>query len=386
MHIFLIFFNLMFFISGIITPHIFFNLINFMLIGFFVYSLFAKMTISRGLMLLTLSLIIFFGHFALSFSQINSISTHLGVALNLYLAIACGLMVRGSFRINRFTQGVANTVLIALIVINIATEVLFSFTPNSPFYTHRSFGFIHLVVAFLLTFPQKITLKEYILIAGIIVYSLLSEGSTGTVLSIFLLLSCIFMFGKSALNTVFKTFGLACFVAIFFIGISLSDIDPDSFSGRISSNITSLFSSYDQPYNVSSKSILERTEMLRVGGELIGENPILGLGFDNSRYFWDSNLYYGYGLEEGGKHLHNTYIEFFVSIGVPLSLVILYLCIDIYRKKSRKVPADYGRIIFIFATTLSLYMLTNTIYKDPGLVFFMTVFLFSHNYFYKDIK
>ncbi len=384
MHLFLIIFNFLYFVSSIATPHIFFNLINFALLCFFTFSLFKKQSLPHGLLYLVSTLVVFIVHLAFSYNQIVSISTHLGVALNLYLAVASGLMVRGAIRVTPRTQRLAMVFFIGLLLFNLATEIFYNFSPNDLFYTHRSFNFIHLVIAFLLTFPRSLNLRNFLFVVGIFIYSLLSKGSTGILLSLILIIICIMKFDRTGANRVLKKLAVPGLVILVFMGANISKIDSGGL-GRLNSNLYSVFGVYEGSSEISSKSILERFEMLKNGIEIIFAHPFVGVGLDNSRHWWHSNLYYGFG-GDGGKHLHNTYLELLVSVGVPFSLVLLFICYSRFKEKRRIVSGDYDRIISIFGFITLVFMLTNTIYKDVGLIFFVTVILFVPNYLSKDIK
>lgn len=374
----------MYFVSSIATPHIFFNLINFALLCFFTFSLFKKQSLPNGFLYLASTLVVFIVHLAFSYNQIVSISTHLGVALNLYLAVASGLMVRGAIRVTSRTRRIAIIFFTVSLLFNLATEIFFDLTPNDLLYTHRSFNFLHLAIAFFLTFPRSLDFKNFLFLVGIFIYSLLSKGSTGILLSIILIIICIMKFDRSGVNKVFKKLVVPGLVILVFMGANISKIDTGGL-GRLNSNLYSVSAVYEGSSEISSKSILERFEMLEHGIEIIFAHPFVGVGFDNSRYWWQSNLYYGYG-GDGGKHLHNTYLELLVSVGAPLSILLLFICYYRFKEKRRIVSGDYDRIICIFGFITLVFMLTNTIYKDVGLIFFVTAILFVPNYLSNDTK
>lgn len=374
MHLFLVFVNVLYFFSVVVTPHVFFNLTNFVLMSFFILNILQK-KVPKDLFYFMATLSVVVIHAVLNFSEFHSFKTHIGIALNLYLAAACGLMVKGRITVSSFSRFVAGSVYVVFLLALLAVEILFDPTTDDFLYVHRSYAFVHMAVAFILIFPRKFALWHFLSLGVLALYCYISGTGTGLILSLLLMAAYYMRFASLSRTVLYSLFGLcglvllSPFISGFVSGLS---IDNTSGLGRLLVNSQSVLEQFRGELAVTSTSGLERYRMFNVGFELVNQNTLLGVGLDNSKYF--------HSLRQGaGVHLHNTYLEMVVSLGIPIVLGIALYLYRKYRQKRHSVSEEYMYFINLFSGGVLIYMVTNTIYKDIVLIFMISVFVLARN-------
>ena len=239
-----------------------------------------------------------------------------------------------------------------------------------------------LLMAFILIFPRKFVYWEFCSLVLLSIYAIVSGSATGSVLGIALTI-CYFVMFRSNYRIIGFLIGICVLAPFMLVTLGMNmDLAADNSSGigRLVANLSTMLEQYRGESVQSGNSGFERLSMLTTGLELARQHPLMGVGLDNAKYWWTPTMSYAYG-DGLGTHLHNSYLELVVSLGVPLGLGLLAYLFVKYSRKQRKISYEYSRLVRLFMWTLLLFMLTNTIYKDMVLVFMSIVILTARNNF-----
>lgn len=171
---------------------------------------------------------------------------------------------------------------------------------------------------------KKIPILLGLPICGLMLYGVIMTASKKNLISIVLclLLWIILVYlpldkSKNIIKDIIK---LTLFAFIIYIGVRL--LLPLFSSSVMRLRFENLF---------SDQSTLERVSMYQNGWEYLKESPVLGYGF------WGFQYFYGY-------YSHSTWVEVFVSSGIPLGLLYFSSYILIGYGLIRNIRLSKGRI------------------------------------------
>ena len=87
-------------------------------------------------------------------------------------------------------------------------------------------------------------------------------------------------------------------------------------------------------------SLAERVDLRYRGKHLVLESPLMGLGFNRSKY------------ELGGMSIHNTYVQAFAETGIPGGLLLIaylyHLGIRLYRNIKHTISSRFNRYLIVY--------------------------------------
>lgn len=153
-----------------------------------------------------------------------------------------------------------------------------------------------------------------------------------------------------------KNLGLKIFIIMSAASAAILVFNDD----YITHKVVTFYNNFDNPDFLSRESGAQRALMMHYGREIISENPEVGVGLYNSRYFWSSTRF----PDEVSTHLHNTYLELLVSFGLFFGVLwFLYLFrISFLKRLFGREPFDLVclgfliSLVFAFANTVFLQM------------------------------